>query len=130
MPSCGSAGRRCCRVAHSSVGLIAPAPNANQRAVATASEATRLPKLGDAQRSEIIALEAPQRAIAATGEAKGVGCWEVGHALRLREAVNPTEKLALAEIDHAEATVAELSHEQTMPGEVDGKVINAPTHRS
>jgi hypothetical protein len=44
--------------------------------------------------------------------------------LGLVQAAEPVEELALLEIDDAEAAVAELGHEQALPGEVDGEMVD------
>ena len=82
-----------------------------------------LAELGDPERGEVVALEAPQRAVAARN-VDGVGRGHVGHALRLGQTADPFQHRASREIHDAKAAVAKFGDEQSLASKVDREVID------
>ena len=82
-------------------------------------------KLDGVERREFGALEAVDQTIAAVGDVDRIGGGIIGDALRLIELADPAQELACGKIHDAQAIVAELGHEQPVPGEVDREMIDA-----
>ena len=87
-------------------------------------------ELGDAEQRQVGTGVALQGAVAGAGDVDGVQFGRVADALRLLEAADPVDDLALRQVDDAQAAVAELGNEQTLAGKVHRQMVDAALHRA
>src|SRR5438874_6294530 len=85
-------------------------------------------ELDASDRRQIVTPQHPHRAITGICYKDAIGERDIGNALWLAQTVDPPQHLARCQIDHAEAVVAELGHEQPLALHIDTEVVDAAAH--
>ena len=108
-----------------------------ERAVAVAHEHTLLvrldahvvcviPELDRLPFLEARAMKDPQRPVPAARDVEGVRRAHIADPLRFSKSLQPLQSPLCSQLDHTHGPVAELRHEQTLPGKIHCHVIDSP----
>src|SRR6266480_2206653 len=81
-------------------------------------------KIDTANRVVVFTLEQPHRTVSGIRDIERIRGFVITDALRLSQAGYSADELTIPQVDHSDAVVAELGHEQALSSEIDRHMID------